>query len=296
MDVRQLRYVVAVARTMHFTHAADQLGVAQPALSQAVALLERQLGVALFERSSRRVQLTAAGKLFVDRAEQILTQLDALQKNMLAHAQLLLGKISVGTMVFFFLGQTRLSDAVAEFTHLHPGIELAIDNNTVDQNLDAVRTGKLDLALLNVVEGAKYEDLKFDVLDHDEIAVALPLGHHLSERSKIEFSELKDESFVTYKPGSTMHEVMSALSRVARFTPRVAVQTQNIILVRSLISAGVGVSIGPKSYLASPGPPVALVPLVPSQKIAIAMVTHPSRTANPAARFLVDFLRQRFTA
>src|SRR5215510_14326043 len=169
MDIRQLRYVVAVARTMHFTHAAEQLGVAQPALSQAIALLERQIGVSLFERSSRRVQLTSAGKLFVERAEQILAQLDSLQKSMLAHSQLLLGKINVGTMVFFFLGQTRLSQAVAEFTQLHPGIELDIDNHTVDQNIDAIRSGKLDLALLNVVEGASYPDLKFDFLDHDEI-------------------------------------------------------------------------------------------------------------------------------
>lgn len=280
---------------MHFTHAAEQLGVAQPALSQAVALLERQIGVALFERSSRRVQLTAAGRLFAERAEQILADLDSLQKSMLAYAQLLLGKINVGTMVFFFLGQSRLSDAVAEFTHMHPGVELVIENYTVDQNLDAVHSGKLDLALLNFVEGASYQDLKFDILDHDDIAVALPPGHHFSDRAQIEFSDLREESFVTYKAGSTMHEVMSGLSRAARFTPRVAVQSQNIILVRSLISAGVGVSIGPKSYLVSPGPPVAVVPLSPSPRIAIAMVTHPNRAANPAARTLVDFLRQRFT-
>jgi len=296
MDVRQLRYVIAVARAMHFTHAAEQLGVAQPALSQAIALLERQLGVSLFERSSRRVQLTAAGKLFVERAEQILSQLDSLQKSMLAHSQLLLGKINVGTMVFFFLGQSRLSDAVAEFTHLHPGVELVIDNHTVDQNVDAVRTGSLDLALLNVAEGVSYGDLKFDVLDHDEIAVALPPGHHLSGHEQIQFSDLRDESFVTYKVGSTMYDVMSALSREAKFAPRAAVQSQNIILVRSLISAGVGVSIGPKSYLMSPGPPVAVIPLAPVQRIAIAMVTHPNRTSNPAARTLVEFLRQRFTA
>jgi len=296
MDVRQLRYVAAVARTRHFTHAAEQLGVAQPALSQAVALLERQIGVVLFERSSRRVHLTAAGKLFVERAEHILEQLDALQRNMLEHAQLLLGQINVGTMVFFFFGKTQLADVVAEFTQMHTGVELIIDNYTVDQNLEAIRSGEIDLALLNVVESASYGDLAFEILDHDEIAAAFPPGHHLAGRTQIRFSDLREERFVTYKSGSTMHDVMSELSRDAGFTPHAAVQSQNIILVRSLISAGVGVSIGPKSYLMSPGPPVAIVPLLPLHKIAIAMVTHPNRAANPAARALVEFLRERYTA
>jgi DNA-binding transcriptional LysR family regulator len=280
---------------MHFTRAAEQLGVAQPALSQAVALLERQLGISLFERSSRRVQLTTAGRLFVERADLILKQLDSLQNSMLAHAEVLLGKVNIGTMVFFFLGQSRLSDAVAEFTQQHPGVDLVIENYSLDQNLDAVRTGALDLAFLSVVENASCEDLSFDVLGQDEIAVMLPPGHHLAGRSLLEFSELRDENFVTYKTGTTMHNVLEALCRKAAFTPRVAVQSHNIILIRSLISAGVGVSIGPKSYLSSPGPPVAVVPLSPPYQIAIAMVVHPNRTGNPAAKAMVDFLRLRFT-
>src|ERR1700742_2619313 len=129
MDIRQLRYVIAIARTKHFTHAAEQLGVAQPALSQAVAQREKQIGVSLFERSSRRVQLTSAGRLFVDRAESILAQLDALEDNMREHAKLLLGQVNIGTMVFFFFGKTRLAEVVAEFSHLYPGVELILDNH-----------------------------------------------------------------------------------------------------------------------------------------------------------------------
>src|ERR1700734_1348669 len=100
MEIRQLRYVVAVARTMNFTQAAAVLGIAQPALSQAVAQLEKQLAISLFNRNSRRVELTAAGRLFVERAEKILRELDNLQHNMLDHAEALHGSVNVGTMVF----------------------------------------------------------------------------------------------------------------------------------------------------------------------------------------------------
>ena len=294
-DVRHLRYVVAVARTLNFTHAAEQLGVAQPALSQAISLIEKRMRITLFDRSRRRMLLTDAGRLFVERAEQILAALDSLQRNMLEHAELLRGRVNIGTMVFFFFGRTQLADCVAAFVKMHPGVELSLDNSTVSDSLEALRAGKIDVALLNIVEDMADTGLNFTVVGHDDIVAALPATHRFATRERLAFSELRDEPFVIYKTGSTMRVALNALARSAGFTPRPAVQSQNIILVRSLVAAGVGVSIGPKSYLTSPGPEVAVVPIDPPQRIAITMVTRPNVDANPAARAFVGFLRDRFS-
>lgn len=293
MDIRQLRYVAAVARTMNFTQAAAQLGVAQPALSQAIAQLEKQLAVTLFDRNSRRVQLTPAGRLFADRAEKILRDLDSLQYSMLDHADLLHGKVNVGSMVFFFFGDIRLAEILADFARAHPGVELNVENHSAEENLAALRSGAVDVALINVAEHVEYPELGFTVIGRDDVVAILPPAHRFSALAQIQFSDLRDEPFVTYKTGSTMHETMNVLAKDSGFVPRAAVQSRNIILVRALVSAGLGVSIGPKSYLLSPGPPVAIVPLLPAQKIAITMVMRPNVEANPAARALVAFMRER---
>jgi LysR family transcriptional regulator, transcription activator of glutamate synthase operon len=293
MDIRQLRYVVAVARTSHFTRAAAELGVAQPALSQTIALLEKRMSVALFDRSGRRVRLTTAGQMFVERAEKILAELDSLQGNMLEHARLLRGRVHLGAMVFFFHGRSQLARVIADFLKLHPDVELTVSNSTVGDSLGALRAGKIDVAIVNITKDAAYSDLKFAALGRDDIAAALPPGHRLGRR-RIKFSELRDEGFIIYRPGSTMHAALNTLCRKAGFTPRAAEFSRNIILVRALVSASIGVSIAPKSHLLSPGPPIDIVELDPLQRISITMATRSNIAANPAARAFVTFLHERF--
>lgn len=292
MKLRHLRYALELGRTRHFTQAAERLGIAQPALSQAIAALEKELAVALFVRTSRRVQPTEAGARFLERAERILGDLDDLQAEMQEHAVSLRGRVTVATMVFF--GATRLPPVVAEFARLHPGVELAIESRSKHDSLEGLRRGTLDAALLHVAEAADYPELAFHVLERDEIAAALAAGHPLAGRERLAFAELRDEPFIMFEPGSTMHDALRTLTREAGFAPRAIAHSQNINLVRAMVSAGVGVSIGPRSYLLSAGPPVAAVPLAPSRSIAISLVTGGSAEANPAARALVALLRARF--
>src|SRR5262249_26180025 len=150
---------------------------------------------------------------------------------------------------------------------------LTVSNSTVSDALGTLRAGNIDVALLNITEEADYSDLKFVPLGHDDIAAALPPGHRFGGRQRIKVSELRDEGFIVYRPGSTMHDALNTLSRKSGFTPRAAARSQNIILVRSLVSASIGVSIGPMSYLLSPGPPVNVVALDPIQRISITMAT-----------------------
>lgn len=292
MELRHLRYAVELARTMHFTQAADALGVAQPALSQAIAALERELAITLFDRTSRRVQLTGAGALFIERAQRILGDVEHLQSQMQEHSAAVRGRVTIGTMLHF--GQTRLPPIVAEFSRIHPGIEVVLHNDSMHGGLDRLRAGTMDVAFFNIAEPAGYPDLEFVAVETDEIVAVLPSEHRFAGRARIRFAELESEPFVAYQPGSTMHEAFTTLAREAGFAPRVAVRSRSTMLVRALVSAGIGVSTGSKAYCASPGPPIAAIPLTPPMPIAISMAYRPASETNPPARALLAFLREQF--
>src|SRR5262249_15781556 len=161
--------------------------------------------------------------------------------------ELLRDEVNIGTMVFFFVGRTQLAATVAEFLRIHPGVELSMENNTIDDSLDKLRAGNIDIALLNMPENTSFDDLEVTIIGHDEIVAGVWPEHRFAARKMISLSELCEEAFVAYKAGSTMHDVLEAILKSERIPLRVAVKTRNIILVRSLVSAGAGVSIGPRS-------------------------------------------------
>jgi DNA-binding transcriptional LysR family regulator len=294
MELRHLRFAVALARAMNFTRAADAMGVAQPALSQAIAALEKELGVALFDRTSRRVRLTGAGALFVERAERVLTDIDAMQGQMQEHAVALRGRVVISTMLFF--GETRLPPIVAAFNRLHPGVEIVVRNDTTRRSLDGVRDGSMDIAFFNASDAGTYPDLTFTTVAGDEIVAVLPPGHRFAKRLRLCFADLADEAFVGYEPGSTMYDALVELAQIAGFIPRVVVRSRSTVLVRAFVAAGIGVSTGSRSFCSSPGPAVVTVPLLPAVQISVTMATSPRSAANPAARALADFFLERFHA
>ena len=292
MELRHLRFAVELAHAMNFTRAAASLGVAQPALSQAIAALEKELGLALFERTSRRVRLTGAGVLFVERAERVLGEIDALQNQMHEHAMAIRGRVTISTMVFF--GETRLPPMIAAFSRLHPGVEVVLRSDTMRRSIEALRAGTLDIAFFNAPDASTDPDLTFTTVDSDEIVAVLPPDHRFETRARIRFADLADELFVGYEEGSTMNDVLERLAHEAGFLPRVTVRSRSTVLVRSLVAAGIGVSTGSKAFYSSIGPAVTVVPLVPPVRIVVTMAT--AARLVPAARVLVAFFLEQFGA
>src|ERR1700733_13929557 len=143
MEFRQLRSVVAVARHASFTKGAAALAVAQPALSQAIASLERELGVRLFDRSSRRVALTDAGRAFAARAERILAEVAAAAEEMTAHAGGLRGRVVLGTSQSF--AEDKLPKLLGRFHGTHPGVEIAVREGRADDLLVGLHEGRIDV-------------------------------------------------------------------------------------------------------------------------------------------------------
>src|SRR5258707_401172 len=146
-ELRQLNYFVVLARTLNFTEAAERIGIAQPALSQQIQTLERELGVMLLNRTSRRVSLTDAGMAFSKRAEKLLTEANDAKLEMQEYAGLLRGKIALGVVPN--LGELWLWHLLADFHQGYPGIEIVLIEETTDPLVDLMMHGQLDLALLH---------------------------------------------------------------------------------------------------------------------------------------------------
>lgn len=292
MNLRHLRYVVELGRTRNFTRAAKRLGIAQPALSHAIATLEREFSVTLFERTSRRVQPTAVGAAFIDGAEQVLRYADQLMATTQEHAALLRGVLKIGAIIYFGDG-AMLPRLLAEFQSAFPGIEVTVDDDNMKALLESLRMGTVDVVFANVAKMADYPDLSFTELAWDEALVVVPPEHHLASATHVSLADLQDEPFIGHQPGTNMHELFSAAARAAGFTPKIVARSKSTHMVRALVAAGVGVSLGCKSYLLSPGPPVVSIPLIPQVGWHTMMATRKGVEPNPTAAAFITFVKDR---
>lgn len=293
MDVRQLRYVLAVARRLSFTLAAGDLSIAQPALSQQIAGLERELGVRLFDRTNRRVSLTDAGRALVVRAERILADVSAAAEEMSAFAGGLRGRVVLGTYQSF--SEYTLPKLLGRFHALYPGIEIALREGLADDLLAQLHAGSIDAFIGDPGDAGHALARAFvsEPLYEDELVIALAATHPRARASVIEIGELRDEPWVIFRPGSSLTARVYALARASGFVPRIAFESVDSMTVRSLVAEGLGVALFPRTLGNTPGPNVALVSLAPSRVFRrMSLVTRPGPYAPSASTFL-DFIRER---
>src|SRR5882757_5546435 len=204
MNLRQLRYLVALADERHFTRAAAREHVAQPALSQQIRSLEAELGTALVERTTRKVAMTQAGEVLVARARRALAELDAAQAELQSLAGVQTGRLSVGAL--HTMGPVDLSLLLASFHRSHPGVELTVREQSSEELAEMLRVDELDLAFLSVTERIESHGLGLQQLVSEELVAVLPLAHPLARRRRIRMAELAHEEFISYRDGSRLRE------------------------------------------------------------------------------------------
>ena len=206
--MRQLRYFAAVARRAHFTQAARDIGIAQPAISQQIAQLERELRVTLLDRTSRSVRLTDAGKAFLKRAERILADVAVAEAEMHEYAGLLRGRIVVGSLQL--LSELMLPKLLRRFHARYPQIEIALREDVTDLMLAGLREGELDVALVHLTDPAPGADLEVEPLFDDELALAVAPHHRLAASAHARLSDVRDEPFISFRPGSGLNATLHA--------------------------------------------------------------------------------------
>jgi LysR family transcriptional regulator, transcription activator of glutamate synthase operon len=206
MELRQLRYLVALAGERNFTRAADTEHVAQPALSQQIRRLEEELGLALVERTTRRVALTEAGELLVVRARRVLAELEAADTELQALRGLTTGHVSIGAM--HTMGPIDLSLVLALFHQLHPDVDLTVREQSSEEMAEMLRVDELDLAFLSVTERIESHGLGLQQLVSEELVVLLPLDHRLAGRRQVRMAELAQERFISFRQGARLRELL----------------------------------------------------------------------------------------
>jgi DNA-binding transcriptional LysR family regulator len=245
MDLKQLRYFDAVAETCHFSQAAERLHVAQPALSQAIRRLEAELGVLLFTRTTRQVQLTPAGEFFHRETRRILGDLDAtvLGAQSIAHGRRGLLRVGfTGTSAF-----TQLARLSRMLRTALPGVVLEVQADLLTPaQVERLLDGRLDLGVLRgpVVEPG----IETRTLTHEPLVVALPADHRLVPKQTVDVGDLAAEEFVGYADArSVVNEAVISTCRRAGFSPTVTHQAPGTAALLALVAANLGVALVPES-------------------------------------------------
>ncbi|MFL5864055.1 MAG: LysR family transcriptional regulator [Solirubrobacteraceae bacterium] len=293
MELRQLRYLVALAQELNFTRAAANEHVAQPALSQQIRRLEDEVGLALVERTTRQVSLTEAGETLVARARRVLAELDAAGTELQALRGMDTGHITIGAI--HTMGPVDLSLPLALFHDHHPGVGLTVREQSSEEMAEMLRVDELDLAFLSVTERVEAHGLGLHQLLSEELVVLLPLDHPLSGRTEVRMAELADEQFISFRVGARLRELLFAAGRQAGFEPRVTLESNESQRIRRLVARGFGVALLPRSDAERPGADVAVSRLVePSLRRDITLAWREGRRLSPAAAAFLDLARETF--
>ena len=293
MQLDQIRYFLAVARHLSFTRAAEALPLSQPSLTNQIRKLERELGVPLFERTTRRVRLTPAGEDFVQAAQQILNLVETAQMEMQEFSGLKRGRVLIGTIPT--VGAFSLPPLLARFHRQFSGIELAIQEEGSDVLLQLLLDEALDLAIITAAEAHPSGALQRQCLVVDEMVVLLPPDHHLSNREAVTLSELKDEQFVLFKPGYGLRRIVLDACADAGFTPTIAFETSQRETIYSMVQEGLGITLLPRSGIHHAGYTWRLVPLDPpnvTRELSLAWKS--TRRQSEASNAFREFLLAQF--
>lgn len=245
MELRQLRYFVAVAEELHFTRAAARLGIAQPPLSQQIRGLEREIGVQLFHRTKRRVELTEAGRVLLQGARRVLAEAERAEEDASRAARGEVGHLAIG-----FVGTAAvdvLPRVIRDYRNRFPDVRLTLHQLPTEQQVTRLRSGEIQVGFVRLpVADAS---LSVDTVLREAVLAVVPEDHRLAELGEIELRELADERFILFPRsfGPGLHDRIVRLCNAAGFSPRIDQEAVEMHTIAGLVAAGLGVSLVPES-------------------------------------------------
>jgi DNA-binding transcriptional LysR family regulator len=245
MELRHLRYFVAVAEELHFTRAAERLHIAQPPLSQQIRALETELGVQLFERTRRSVALTDAGHALLIRARAMLSVAQALPEELQRVARGEVGQLRIGFSSTLPLTKL-LRDVVADHRRSLPGVALNLREMHSQLQFDSLRRGELDVGLVRYNERAP-EGIRLEVLRRDPLRLVVPSSHRFARRKSVAIAECRDEAFIGFPgdAGTGTAPLLKRLCAEAGFEPNIAQEAREATTQIGLVAAGLGIAVLP---------------------------------------------------
>src|SRR5580704_16092576 len=298
MELRHLRYFLAVAEEGHMTRAAARLGLQQPPLSQQIRALEQELGTELFVRLPRGVQLTSAGEEFLMETRAVLNRIEQAKLQVQAAALGQRGRISIGltTSASLHPGTSRLLRA---FVETHPQVSLSLHADNAAGLTEALLREEVQVAIIRAVV-ARPSELHFEQLAKESMVIALPAKHHLARgkagaRGRLPLKALEGERMILVRrhgaPGM-YSEVVSAC-RKAGFEPTIVAEVEHILTSVNLIAAGVGVSLVPASIQRIFHEGVAFRPALDAQSLVAPLtLVHRRGETRPVVKDFIELSRK----
>jgi len=241
MEMQQLRYVVAVARTGNFSRAAEQCHVSQPSLSQQIQKLEDELGERLFERMKREAKLTPCGEAFLQRAVRVLQEVDAAKREATDSRNLLCGTITIGALPT--IAPYLLPQVMVEFVEKYPGVEVVVQEDTTARLLKLAHAYEIDLALASLPIQDK--QLETRELFSEELLLALPPGHPLARKRTVAAGDLETERLIVMKEGHCLGDQVLRFCERRGVRPNISFRSAQLETIQSLVRAGLGIALIP---------------------------------------------------
>jgi LysR family transcriptional regulator, transcription activator of glutamate synthase operon len=288
VELRQLRSVEAVARHRHFTRAAEELHLAQSALSHQIRRLEQELGTLLFERTSRRVTPTDAGLAVAARARRVLAEVDAAREEVDELRGVLRGRIWIGPLVP--AGDLDVPGLLARFSRAHPGVEVGLREGVAADMLRLLAADELDAAFC-LLAGEIPDSLAVERLTDEEVVAAFAPDRAPSAR-RVGVADLAGHAIVAPRRGSAITSALAERFADAGATLGLALESGDLFLLRSLAARGFATGILPRSLTVLEGPDLEVRSLHPALRLPVALVWRRERRAPPAARAFIDFVRR----
>lgn len=291
MNLRDLRYLVALADHKHFGRAAAACFVSQPTLSTQIKKLEDELGVALVERAPRHVMLTPAGRDAAERARRIVAEVEQMKESARRSQNPEAGSVRLG--IFPTLGPYLLPHVVPAIRTRFPQLELLLVEEKTDVILRQLREGRLDAGILALP--LHDEQLHVEFLFEEPFVLAVPEGHPLSRRTALSMRDLDGESLLLLEDGHCMRDQSLDVCHLAGASERTGFRATSLETLRQMVAAGVGITLLPALAVQPPVPPSQDVHLIafrdPAPRRRIAMVWRRSSAMGGMLEKMADLLR-----
>lgn len=286
MDLKRLHYFNQLAKTGNFTKAADQLGIAQSALSTSIKKLEQQLGLKLVNRTERQMSLTAEGQVLLRHAKIILEDVEQAEKELQELKGLTSGVIKFGAPAM--LASYFLPDALEQFKKAYPGIQINIHEAGTATLAQMLVNGELDLALIR--GDREHEQIRQSLLAQDQIAACVPISHPFAKRSAITLDEFCQQPLVLFKNGYFLRETVNSYCQQNKLTPQVHFETNLPELLKSMVRRQVGIGTC-LPILVADDPELKAIPFDPPIPLQLGIGWKSSHYLSTAAKAFVDFLQ-----
>jgi DNA-binding transcriptional LysR family regulator len=293
MELRQLRYFIAVAEELHFTRAAARLHIGQPPLSHAIQMLEQDVGARLFERNKRWVRLTEAGRLFLIDARRMLALAEEARSTAQRAERGEAGELRIG-----FTYSTPLTPlfaaAINRYRQDHPQVTLLLQELATLRQLDGLGQRSIDLGFVRTPELPIPAGIRTTLLREDPLVAVLPASHPLAGQPIVHIADLAALPFVMYPPGAgtSIYPQIFRLCREAGFVPRVGQTANESSTIIGLVAAGSGVTILPSSFTRVQMDGVAYRPLADQDAVTMLYLAQRDEEASPLLAGFVAVVMQ----